>query len=252
MAGPFVGRPGATVEGMSAEKERGVPAVVLKCPQKGAILTGKRRRARATSLTHREGLLTRREAADIAGTSLAAVDKAIEQRVLPVHRRGRQALIDADGVAVIAILRDIGLPLPVSVKQEVKTWIISTKPHRRSGQAELRLGGGPLTVKCTTDVRARSKAGETYARMRDRHITSDPEIFGGEPIIKGTRLLVQTIAQRLDGGDSFERLLSEHPHVSKSALATAYRFAKTNPPRGRPRKPWRNEGTSGAASQIAG
>lgn len=199
--------------------------------------TAKTRR-KPRMIARRPGLLTRREAADITGTSLSTINKAIEQRVVPVHREGRQPLLDPDGLALITIFDRAPVRLPVSVKQDVRRWIVSEKPYRRKRGAELVVGDGPLVIRCTREVRERTQAGERYARDRDRFIVSDPDIFGGAPVIKGTRLLASAIAGRIDAGDTFEMLRHERPDVPAAAFEAAYRYAKANPQRGRPAKPW--------------
>lgn len=129
----------------------------------------------------------------------------------------------------------------MSVKQDVRRWIVSEKPYRRKKTAELAVGDGPLVIRCTVEVRERAQAGERYARNRDRFIVSDPDILGGAPVIKGTRLLASAIARRIDAGDTFEMLQRERPDVPAEALEAAYRYAKANPQRGRPAKPWHKQ-----------
>ncbi len=192
-------------------------------------------------IARRPGLLTRREAAEITGTSISTINKAIEQRVVPIHREGKQPLLDSDALALITIFNLAPVRLPVSVKQDVRRWIVTEKPYRRKKAAEFAVGDGPLVIRCTVEVRERAQAGERYARNRDRFIISDPEILGGAPVIKGTRMLASTVARRIDGGDTLERLQSEFPMIPREAFDAAYWYAKANPQRGRPAKPWHKQ-----------
>lgn len=189
----------------------------------------------------RRGLLTRREAAEITGASLSAINKAIEQRVVPVHRAGRQPLLDADGLALIAIFDRSGVRLPIAVKRDVLEWVVGEKPYRKRLKAELPVRGGTLMVRCTEEVRELARVGERYVRDRDRYIASDPEILGGWPVIRETRMLVETVAKRVDAGETFDRLHAEFPMIPMEAFEAAYRYAKANPRRGRPAKPWRTQ-----------
>lgn len=199
-----------------------------------------------TSRSKAQARVTRREVAAITGASLRAIDKAIEQRVVPVHRAGGQTLLDSDGVALIAIFGRAGVPLPVSVKREVRDWVVSCKPHLLRREQVFAVRGGPVAIRCTDDVRRYARASLEYARLRDRYIVRDPEISGGDPVIKGTRLKAHTVAARIDDGDTIAELHAEHPQIPEQALTVAYRYAKANPRRGRPRRP-DGEATGGSA-----
>lgn len=72
------------------------------------------------------------------------------------------------------------------------------------------------------------------------HIVRDPDIFGGAPVIRGTRLLAAAVARRIDAGDSLEMLHRERPDVPREAFEAAYRYTKENPYH-RPAPPWRPE-----------
>jgi len=42
-------------------------------------------------------------------------------------------------------------------------------------------------------------------------ITSDPKIMMGKPVVKGTRITVELILEKLAAGETVEQILSEHP-----------------------------------------
>jgi excisionase family DNA binding protein len=194
--------------------------------------------SRVRTVARRAGLLTRREAAEITGSSLSTINKAIEQRVLPVHREGRQPLLDTDALVLIKIFSESPVPLPLEVKRDVREWVVKDKPYRKTRASEFAVQGGVLVIRCTGKVRDSARDGERYAKYRDRFIVSDPNILGGAPVIRGTRMLASTVARRIDGGDTFERLRNEFPTIPAAAFEAAYRYAKANPKRGRPTKPW--------------
>lgn len=203
-----------------------------------------RRRSRARR--HRmpvcdHSFLTRREAAELAGTSLSSVNKAIEQRAIPVHRSGGQPLLDADGVALLTTFDRAGVRLPIELKREVRDWLVSERPHRRRSRSSMRIKDGTLVIDVTDEVRERADRASRYPALRNRYLVSDPDILGGWPVIKGTRILAEMIARRIDGGDTLERLESEYPTIPRDAFVTAYMYAKSHPRRGRPAKPWRTK-----------
>lgn len=57
-------------------------------------------------------------------------------------------------------------------------------------------------------------------------IQSDPSIMMGKPIIKGTRITVELILEKLSQGESIEQLLKEHPRLTQEGILAALSFAK--------------------------
>jgi len=57
------------------------------------------------------------------------------------------------------------------------------------------------------------------------HITTDPDVLAGKPVIKGTRISVELILDRLADGWTQEDLLKAYPRVSPEALHAAFAFA---------------------------
>ncbi len=81
--------------------------------------------------------------------------------------------------------------------------------------------------------------GERYREARKRYITSDADILGGTPVIRGTRLTVYAILARLQGGDTVDDLEADYPELPREAFMAAALYA--HPLLGRPSgRPWRN------------
>lgn len=59
-----------------------------------------------------------------------------------------------------------------------------------------------------------------------KHITSDPKILGGKPIIKGTRISVEFILELIQSGMSFDEILKEYKNLTRADLQAALYFAK--------------------------
>jgi len=59
---------------------------------------------------------------------------------------------------------------------------------------------------------------------RDR-IVRDPQICGGEPVIRGTRVTLRTILASLAEGDSIETLLKDFPTLSREDIRAVIAFA---------------------------
>jgi uncharacterized protein (DUF433 family) len=184
-------------------------------------------------------LLTRREVVEIAHVPLGALDKAIEQKIVTVHRRRERSLLASEDVGVIALLQKLALPLPVTVKRKIRRWVRETEPYRTGNGSELQLGDA-LVVRWSPEVSETVHAAESYARLREQWIETDPTIKGGEPVLRGTRIGVRAVAQRIEHGDTIQTLTEDYPHIPAEAFQTAYTYARAHPRRGRPTPLWRD------------
>jgi uncharacterized protein (DUF433 family) len=59
----------------------------------------------------------------------------------------------------------------------------------------------------------------------NQYITSDPKIMMGKPTIKGTRITVELILEKLVAGESFEQILLAHPRLTQQDIQAAIAFA---------------------------
>ena len=56
------------------------------------------------------------------------------------------------------------------------------------------------------------------------YIHSDPGIVGGKPVVKGTRLSVEFILERLADGWSHQTLLENYPRLTQDSLLAVYAY----------------------------
>jgi len=56
-------------------------------------------------------------------------------------------------------------------------------------------------------------------------IISDPKIMMGKPVIKGTRITVELILEKLAAGETIEQILDAHPRLTREAIQAACAFA---------------------------
>ena len=56
-------------------------------------------------------------------------------------------------------------------------------------------------------------------------IAYDPNILGGKPIIRGTRMSVQFILELLGAGMSIDEILAEYPHLQREDILAALDYA---------------------------
>ena len=56
-------------------------------------------------------------------------------------------------------------------------------------------------------------------------ITTDPDVLGGKPVVRGTRLAVDFLLGLFAAGWSREQLLENYPQVSDEALRAVFAYA---------------------------
>ncbi|MEL6675385.1 MAG: DUF433 domain-containing protein [Bacteroidota bacterium] len=57
------------------------------------------------------------------------------------------------------------------------------------------------------------------------HIESNPKIMFGKPVIKGTRIPVDLILEKLALGETTEQVLTAYPHLTAAHLQACFAFA---------------------------
>jgi len=61
-----------------------------------------------------------------------------------------------------------------------------------------------------------------------RHIVRDPEILGGEPIVRGTRVPVRAIVETWRMGVGAEEITTHFPHLSQGQVFEALAYFSDN------------------------
>ena len=61
--------------------------------------------------------------------------------------------------------------------------------------------------------------------MTHARIAIDPGIMGGKPVIRGTRVPVETILRKLGAGMTAEAILADHPRLTHDDVLAAQSFA---------------------------
>jgi uncharacterized protein (DUF433 family) len=57
--------------------------------------------------------------------------------------------------------------------------------------------------------------------MEEPVIISNPKIMVGKPIIKGTRITVELILDKLAAGQTVEQILEDYPHLTREGIRAA-------------------------------
>jgi len=57
-------------------------------------------------------------------------------------------------------------------------------------------------------------------------IIKDPEIMGGEPVFRGTRVPFKILTDYLEGGDTLDEFLEQYPGLSRELAIAAIEEAR--------------------------
>jgi uncharacterized protein (DUF433 family) len=58
-------------------------------------------------------------------------------------------------------------------------------------------------------------------------IVSDPDILGGTPVFRGTRVPFEALVDYIEGGQNLDEFLDDFPTVSRAAAVAALETAKS-------------------------
>jgi uncharacterized protein (DUF433 family) len=58
-------------------------------------------------------------------------------------------------------------------------------------------------------------------------IVKDPEILGGSPVFRGTRVPFQALLDYLEGGQTLDEFIDDFPTITRQAAISALELAKT-------------------------
>lgn len=186
--------------------------------------------------------LTSSEVAELSGTPKRFVEKAIEERVLAVRMHSAEGarparLLPSHAVAYAKVVSGLQLNLSVTQKRRLAATLSRLPPGR--------LSAAKVEIVPAVEVNVRQLLGDTmertarYRKARDRFIVSDPEILGGTPVIRGTRITVYSALGRVDHGETVADIAADNPDIPPEAIEAAITYARTHPLLGRPSgRPW--------------
>lgn len=193
--------------------------------------------------------VTTAEAAWLTDMPPKAINAAIDRGELPMpsRKRGSDRAARRLGPAEVVYLvlrRDLSSVLSQTAKRELYDQLVELSSRRYlvsfagagpQPDFEIALAGGVVRIEAKRACQQLAKRWEALRRAQEL-VVSDPEIRGGEPIIKGTRIPVYMIAALVDQGADVREILEDYPALNAAKIRSALAFARTQPRRGRPRK----------------
>ena len=180
--------------------------------------------------------LTTAEAAVAAGVSVREVNRAIDEHILPEALLGaaHTRRLRADACLLIAFYFSTAGVLTAEARQRA----IGCALDHGAGWEDWKqwsFQDSSVTVRFDSlweavDGRLRELAAARAA------VVEDPDILGGTPVLRGTRVPVHDVAAALERGAGREQMFAMYPALTAKQLDLARIYAQAAPLRGRPRR----------------
>jgi uncharacterized protein (DUF433 family) len=196
------------------------------------------------------------EAAWLTNVSSKAINKLIDRGEFggATGARSGARRLGFGELVYLCLREELGTALSPTAREEVYSALLELtrgdfamtlrRPEKSWPNTIVALAGGVLRVDLKSAMR---NLAERLAELRgiDRAIVSDPDVRSGEPVVRGTRVPVYTIAALVEQGAKPKEILEDYPSLSAAKVQAALAYAATRPKRGRPRKaPWRANAVS--------
>lgn len=186
--------------------------------------------------------LTLPEASFVTGLSLKAIDREIDAHIVsppraePDLEKRRLRWIAGPDAVYLLLVRDVHGELSPSLRRKVREAVWDAIADDR---AYARLAWLMLPVReAGQEVLGRI---ETLERAKHEYVESRPEVLGGEPVVKGTRVPARMVAELVRRGASKDELREDFD-LTPEQVDAAVLFDRVTPKRGRPRT--RREGVT--------
>lgn len=181
-------------------------------------------------------LFTPTEAAVLTRLPVKAVHNAIDKKIIAASTGTRAGegtrLLDLRALMSLALERRLAGRFMPELRREVFD-ALATAPRNT-----LSIEGGLLKIDLREPRRELAASLRELRRARRLGVT-DPDIMGGDPVFRGTRVPVHLIAALLGQGSTETELLEGYPRLTQDMVRLARLYAAAYPLRGpRRTQPW--------------
>jgi uncharacterized protein (DUF433 family) len=185
------------------------------------------------------------EAAAIAEVSPDVIRTALEKKAVTASHRQRvgkavRHQFSIGDVLFVKLL--VEFPFPLSRRDKQSLAQILAHGNRKAAQWSLegndlvyRSGKMQMSIECKSLRKTVAKNLAAY-RWGRRRIVSSPDILGGEPVFRGTRVPVQHVASLFRKGVPESEIVEDFPALNARDLAYARLVARVGDRPGRPKK----------------
>jgi len=173
--------------------------------------------------------MTANEAASVTGVPLRQVHRIIDDGLLggAVRRRHNARLLARGALVGLKLAHETADVLTRESRRAVVATLI-----RRPRQPVIRAAA--VVVDARPAVKAVRLGLDQLAKAR-RIVSTAPDILGGTPVFKGTRISVHEISDMLANGDNPAAIVKAYPQLDRDRVRLASIYALAYPRRGRPR-----------------
>lgn len=174
-------------------------------------------------------LMTANEAASVTGVPLRQVHRIIDAGLLgaAVKRRDKARLLAPKALVGLKLAHETADVLTLQSRRAVVAASIR-RPRQNLIRTEL------IVVDARPAARA-VRAGLDQLSKARGIVSSTPDVLGGTPVFKGTRIPVHDIADMLANGDRPAVIIKAFPQLDADRVRLAAIYALAYPARGRPR-----------------
>lgn len=178
--------------------------------------------------------LSPREAAFVTDLSEKTINQAIDRaevEPLPARRMDdRERMLGFPDLVYLRMRGQVGDLLSSEGKRRLRQELLL----QAQGNKKVRIVNiGPLRVDVAAAVDEMTERMAEIPRLWS-FISVDPNVRAGEPVVRGTRIGVHTLADLARQGASTEELLEDYPSLTAESLEAALAWARMYPRRGRP------------------
>ena len=191
-------------------------------------------RAAPRSDPHADRPLSVREAAVVAGVAHRRVHRMIDDDLLPraaLVRGGPERRLRPVACAMIRFEAANGAALTKELRRRVMRALLDAG----EGDGATVFAEGDVTVDLSRALRETARELEALRRA-EAEVMEDPDIRGGLPVLRGTRIGVHEAAGLVRSG-GVKEALAAYPSLTHERVEAVLLYAEAHPRPGRPRRP---------------
>jgi uncharacterized protein (DUF433 family) len=175
--------------------------------------------------------LTANEAAVAAGVPLKQVHRIVDAGLLGEQvavRHGNRMILGRDGLVGLRLAHLTAKVLTPAARRRVVAAVLRRAVVRMVHEQAVTIPVGPIRAEVRRGLGSLGKARAMVA--------VDPEVMGGAPCFRGTRIPVHDVADLLANGDDPAAIREAYPRLTAEQIALIPLYAAAYPRRGRPRR----------------